>query len=140
MAQTTENSGPGKKKKLVPGQSPAARKSAVAAAGAKAGAKKQEMQAAARAAGMQKRSGVHVVKRGDTLSAIAKANNTTVAKLKELNPVAAKKGIFSGTKIRIRPSAAATSMAQAKKKQGAQAAAKVAGMKSNYLRRVSRGD
>ena len=168
MAQMTENSGQGKKK-LVAGQSPAARKSASNAAkyGAPAmspaqrkkmdripgqspaarseisrknAAGTQAAQAAAKAAGMQKRSGVVVVKSGDTLYAIAKANNTTVEKLKALNPEAAKRGIFSGSKVRVRPSAAATANAQAVKKQGAQAAAKAAGMKKNYGRRVGRGD
>lgn len=96
--------------------------------GRKSAASKQGAQSAAKAAGMQKRSGVHVVKAGDSLWAIAQANNTTVAKLRALNPGAAN-GLFTGTKIRVRPSAAATSTAKALKKQGAQAAAKAAGMK-----------
>lgn len=51
--------------------------------------------------------GAHVVKTGDTLWGIAKANKTTVAKLYEANPTlaarkkAGKVQIFSGTKVRI---------------------------------------
>lgn len=97
MAQVTENSGPGKKRAA--GQSPAMRKEIER----KNAVKAQSKQASAKAAGMAKKyaTKVHVVKSGDTLSAIAKKNNLTVAQLKKWNPVAAERGIFAGTKIKI---------------------------------------
>lgn len=92
---------PAERKKLdrIPGQSPAAR----VEAGRKSTVATQSSQASAKAAGMAKKyaTKVHVVKSGDTLSSIAKKNNLSVAQLKKWNPVAAERGIFSGTKIKI---------------------------------------
>ena len=47
-------------------------------------------------------SNYYVIKKGDTLSAIAKAHNTTVNKLKSLNKIANANKIVAGQKIRIR--------------------------------------
>jgi len=44
----------------------------------------------------------YVIKKGDTLSKIAKAHNTTVAKLVKLNDIKDKNKIYAGDKIRIK--------------------------------------
>lgn len=108
MAQVTENSGPGKKRAA--GQSPAARiaanKAAKYGAPAMSPADRKKLdripgQSPLARKAARKAAITHVVKSGDTLSAIAKKNNLTVAQLKKWNPVAAERGIFAGSKIKL---------------------------------------